>query len=89
MLALEAMTAKTKIVYEDVKPLVEALKEGARVVLIAVIPLLIGGLDQGSINWNSIAVVAAITALRMVDKYLHLEGKETGNNQLTRGLVQF
>lgn len=82
------MTAK-KIVYEDIKPLTEALKEGGRVVALAIIPLLIEGLSQGEVNWRSIGVVAAVTALRVVDKWLHLEGKERGDDKLTHGLTQF
>lgn len=83
------MTAKKKIVYEDVKPVVEAMKEGARVVALAIIPLLIEGLSQGGINWRSVGVVAAVTALRVIDKWLHLVGKERGDDKLTHGLTQF
>jgi hypothetical protein len=84
------MTTKlSKITYTAVKPVVEALKEGARVALIAVIPLLIEGLGTWSINWRSIAVVGGIALLRVVDKYLHLEGKLEANNKLVGGLTRF
>jgi hypothetical protein len=84
------MTTKlSKITYTAVKPVVEALKEGARVVLIAIIPLVIDSLTSNKFEWRSIAVVAAITALRILDKYLHLEGKLEGNSNLTNGLTRF
>jgi hypothetical protein len=84
------MTTKlSKITYTAVKPVVEALKEGARVVLIAIIPLVIDNLSSPKFEWRSIAVVAAITALRMLDKYLHIEGKLEDNSNLTGGLTRF
>lgn len=77
------------ITYTDVKPLIEAIKEGARVVLIAIIPLVIDNLSSPKFEWRSIVVVAMITALRMLDKYLHIEGKLEGNDLKTKGLTQF
>lgn len=77
------------ITYTDVKPLIEAIKEGARVVLIAIIPLVIDNLSSPKFEWRSIAVVAGITALRMLDKYLHIEGKLEDNSKLTGGLTRF
>jgi len=78
-----------KLTYVEVKPVVEALKELARVSLLACIPLLIDGITQGKINWTLVAGAAMIAALRALDKLLHLEGKESGNDTLTRGLTQF
>lgn len=78
-----------KITYDDVKPLTEALKEGARIVLIAIIPLIIVGLEKGSLDWKSIGVVAFITALRTIDKFLHIEGKVENNAKLIGGLTRF
>jgi hypothetical protein len=78
-----------KVTYTDVVPVVEALKEMARVALIAIVPLLIEGLSAWAINWKAIAIVAGVAVLRAVDKYLHLEGKITGNETETKGLTQF
>lgn len=77
------------ITYTDVKPLIEAIKEGARVVLIAIIPLVIDSLTSNKFEWRSIAVVAGVTALRILDKYLHLEGKLESNDKLVGGLTRF
>lgn len=77
------------ISYAAVKPLIEALKEGARVVLIAIIPLVIDSLTSNKFEWRSIAVVAGVTALRILDKYLHLEGKLESNDKLVGGLTRF
>jgi len=78
-----------KLTYENVKPYVEALKELARVALLACIPILIDGITQNKINWTLVASAAMISALRGLDKLLHLEGKEKGNDTLTGGLTRF
>jgi hypothetical protein len=79
----------TTVTYEDVNPWIEALKEGARTVVIAVIPLLIDYLTRWEFDWRTIFVVAGIAILRVVDKYMHLQGKETDNSTLIKGLTQF
>ena len=63
---------------------VEALKEGARVCVLAIIPLLIEMLGKGAIDWTLIAVTGAIALLRFLDKYLHLEGEPGVADGLTR-----
>jgi len=78
-----------KVTYTDVKPLIEGLKQGARVFVVAVIPLLIDQLTRDSINWRALAITGVIAVLMAVDKALHLEGKLEGNDQLTKGLTQF
>lgn len=78
-----------KLEYKDVKPYAEALKEVARVAVIAAIPVLIDGLTNGEINWRLVASVTMIAALRGIDKLLHVEGKVSGNDALTGGLVRF
>lgn len=70
------------------KELIEALKEFARVTLLAVIPVLIVQLEQDSINWKAVGMVAAIAALRAVDRYLHEYGK-AHDNRLKGGLTGF
>ena len=78
-----------KLTYENVKPYVEALKELARVAILSCIPILIDGITQNKINWTLVASAAMISALRGLDKLLHLEGKEKGNDTLTGGLTRF
>jgi hypothetical protein len=78
-----------KITYTDVVPLWEALKQGGRIFLVAVIPLLINQLGQDTINWRAIIITGSIAVLMAIDKFLHLEGKVTDNKQLTKGLTQF
>ena len=53
---------------------IEALKEGLRVVVLAIIPLLIDSLGKGIIDWNLIAVAGMIAFLRFVDSWLHQSG---------------
>lgn len=64
-----------------------ALKEGflqlARVALVAVIPLVISGLQDNSLNWRSITIAAAIAILMGIDKFLHKSDTGIGGNGLT------
>lgn len=78
-----------KVTYTDVKPIIEGLKQGARVFVVAVIPLLVNQLQKNSIDWNAIFITGVIAILMAADKALHLEGKLEGNEQLTKGLTQF
>jgi hypothetical protein len=61
---------------------VEALKEGLRVVVLAVIPLLIASLTNGAIDWKLVGVTGAIALLRFADSWLHQSGVAEGG--LTR-----
>ena len=68
--------------------LVEAIKEWARVALIAAVPILISQLETGKVDWKVISVAAVIALLKALDKGLHLWGKEEGNAAET-GLTRF
>jgi hypothetical protein len=76
-------------VTKQVKPIIEALKQGGRVFAVAVIPLLIDQLTRDSINWRALIITGVIAVLMAVDKGLHEEGKETGSENLTKGLTRF
>lgn len=78
-----------QVVYKNVKPIIEGLKQGARIFAVAVIPLLIDQLTRDSINWRAIIITGVIAVLMAVDKALHLEGKLENNDALKRGLTQF
>lgn len=56
------------------KALLESLKELLRVVLIAVLPVLYTSLDQGTVDWKAVGIVAVVAGLRAVDKWLHESG---------------
>ena len=78
-----------KISYSNVQPIVEALKQAGRIVAVAIIPLIINQLNSSSFDWKAIGVTGAIALLMAVDKFLHLEGKVTDNDSLTKGLTRF
>lgn len=89
-----------KITYTDVKPFVDSLKEGGRVIALAVVSFLLSSVvinnlvNQifGSFLPGEImeAMVAAIfIVLRVVDKYLHLTGEVNKDEALKKGLTQF
>lgn len=57
------------------KELLESLKEGLRVFLMAVIPLVIVDLENaGGIDPRPIVIAGVIAVLRFVDKLLHRSG---------------
>jgi hypothetical protein len=78
-----------KITYTDVSPIIEAVKQGGRVVAVAIVPLLITQLNNNSIDWKTILVTGAVALLMSIDKYLHLDGKINGNDVEKGGLVRF
>lgn len=49
----------------------EPLKEGARVIVLSVIPIFIVSLEKMEFNWKSIMVVGGVALLKFIDKYLH------------------
>lgn len=70
-------------------PLLEALKEGLRVIVLSLIPVVLIQLEQGSLNLKSIGLVGVISGLRFLDKWLHELGKEKEDNKLMKGLTGF
>ena len=68
---------------------VRAAKEFFRVVVVAVIPMLVVGLQEGRVDLKVVALVAAIAGLRFLDKFLHELGKEVGSSRLVGGLTRF
>ena len=79
-------------------PLKEAIKELLRVMVLAVLPIILTGLNQtnGQVNidWKVVGVVAIIAGLKFLDKWLHEKGvelKDKGNwdNSLIKGLTRF
>lgn len=69
--------------------IVEALKELGRVVVLSVIPVLITSLENMEIDWKLVGTIAAIAALRALDKWLHETGKEKANDLMMAGLTRF
>lgn len=78
-----------KITYKDVSPLIEAIKQGLRIIAVAIVPLLISQLTNNTFDLRTIAVTGAVALLMAIDKYLHLEGKLENNDILTKGLTRF
>lgn len=69
--------------------LIEATRELLRVVLLAIIPVVSMGLENGNLDVRVISTVAGLAALRWLDKYLHALGKEQNNDRLVKGLTRF
>jgi len=76
----------------------KALLEMGRLIVLALIPLAIPMVYDWAIDWKILAVIAIVTLLRGVDKFLYKTGskreeKGTARNpitsKLTGGLVRF
>lgn len=67
----------------------KAILEGFRVMVLAAIPLLIDGLQKGELDINLLSISVSIALLRFVDKWLHLYGKEEGDDMFITGLTRF
>lgn len=68
---------------------IEAIKEALRVTVLAIIPIIILGLQDNAINWNLIYLTGAITLLRFIDSWLHKVGKSKADDLLSGGLTRF
>jgi len=74
---------------EQLKPIVEFLKEFGRIAAFAVIPLIIIQLESGKeIEWKSFAMAAFIAILRAIDRAKHVEMKNAGDAD-AKGLLPF
>lgn len=77
----------------DKQAIIEAVKEFLRVVMLAVIPVLIIGIENGVVDWKVISTVGLVAGLRFIDKLMHETGKglstAKGESRLVKGLTQF
>jgi len=71
------------------KQLIEALKEALRIVLISILPVAISMIETGKFDFKVLGIIAGVTFLRFVDKYMHELGKEEKDKVLTGGLTRF
>lgn len=86
-----------EVVYKNVKPLIEGLKDMARVLLLGVLPIIIASINTQTgeivVNWSIIkatALTVVLTAiLKGLDKDRHLNGKLEGDDNKVKGLTQF
>ena len=72
-----------------VKAFIEAFKELARIFALATIPLVIDAINKQTFDWRLIVGTGVIAILKSADKYLHIYGEETKNDQLEPGLTRF
>lgn len=69
--------------------LIIAGQELLRVILLAVIPVLITGVENGVVDWRIVGTVALLAVLRFADKLVHAWGKETDNKLMIKGITRF
>lgn len=71
----------------------QSLLELVRVVVLAIIPVLMTGIDvetgRIAIDVQVLVAVGLLAALRFADKLVHSLGKEYGSYQLTKGITRF
>lgn len=68
---------------------IEAVKEALRVTVLAIIPIVILGLQNNAVDWNLVYLTGAISLLRFADSWLHEVGKSKKNALMTKGLTGF
>lgn len=65
--------------------IIKALKEAGRGIVLAVIPVILLGVNAQdgtfTVQWNLVIATAIVAALRFIDKLLHEEGVEKGLTQ--------
>lgn len=65
----------------DKTPINEAIKEWLRLVLIAITPVIVVGVDLTNgnfdINWQIVLAVGTVTLLRAIEKWLHEMSKKS------------
>lgn len=66
----------------------ESIKEGLRVVVLAIIPILVSGFQQAEgFDWRLVIVTGVIAFLRFVDSWLHETNKEQPKKEQNEGLL--
>ena len=71
----------------------EALKEALRLIVLAIIPIILMGIDLEkrmiNIDWFLVQFTALIVFLRFIDSWLHQAGKANNNKFMKSGLTRF
>lgn len=75
------------------KYITDSLIELARVVLLAIIPVIMTSINAENgfidINWQVVLAVGLLAVLRWLDKLVHLMGKEAQNKTMIKGITRF
>lgn len=67
------------------KPIIEAVKEPLRLLVLALIPFALAYVEVIDTN----LAIAITIGLRYLDKALHEMGKENGSESLSKGITRF
>lgn len=70
---------------EKYKPILEAIKEPLRLLVLAIIPFALSYLEVFNAEW----AVAITVILRYLDKALHEYGKQIESDNLVKGITRF
>ena len=64
----------------DKTEFIEAVKEGLRVVVLSILPIILAGFNTQTggvtIDWKIVVIVGIVAVLRFIDSALHKYGKE-------------
>jgi uncharacterized membrane protein YqaE (UPF0057 family) len=71
------------------KIIVESAKDALRIVVLAIIPVVVAGLESGGVDWILVANVGLIALLKFIDSLLHEYGKAEKKTSLVTGLTRF
>lgn len=68
---------------------IDALKEGGRVFIVAAIPILVSQLSNGNFDWRLVIFAGLAAVLRALDSWVHDYMKATKQEGLWKGLIGF
>jgi hypothetical protein len=71
------------------KPIKDAILEFLRIAVLALIPIILIQLQNGTIDWKALGILSFTAILKALDEYLHEKGKLTENESLIKGLTRF
>lgn len=67
----------------------ESMLEFARIIVLAIIPVLLTYFETPQMTMKALAISIIIASLKAVDKYMHEKGKIEENDKLVKGLTRF
>lgn len=78
---------------EEKKALIEAGREMLRLVIIAVVPVILTGINTATgsitVDWRVVVAIVLTTLLRAIEKYSYTLGKETDSQNKVSKFLQF
>lgn len=63
---------------KGIEAIIESTKELLRIMILAAVPVLVIGIENGQIDWKLVGTAVAIAGLRALDKLIHKSSSDEG-----------